>query len=70
MAFPRLKLLEFVFCVFLIFFKFYFIIKLYKIVLVLPNIQMNPPQVFKDLSGSGQNDVRKNSSEALLVTRE
>ena len=46
MAFPRLKLLEFVFCVFLIFLKFYFIIKLYKIVLVLPNIEMNPPQVY------------------------
>ena len=27
------------------FFKFYFIFKLYKIVLVLPNIKMNPPQV-------------------------
>ena len=31
----------FVFC----FFKFYFIFKLYNIVLVLPNIEMNPPQV-------------------------
>ena len=28
-----------------LFFKFYFIFKLYKIVLVLPNIKMNPPQV-------------------------
>ena len=28
------------------FFKFYFIFKLYIIVLVLPNIKMNPPQVF------------------------
>ena len=27
------------------FFKFYFIFKLYNIVLVLPNIEMNPPQV-------------------------
>ena len=27
-------------------FKFYFIFKLYKIVLVLPNIKMNPPQVY------------------------
>ena len=26
------------------FFKFYFIFKLYNIVLVLPNIEMNPPQ--------------------------
>ena len=28
----------------LFFFKFYFIFKLYNIVLVLPNIEMNPPQ--------------------------
>ena len=32
------------FCLFL-FFKFYFLFKLYNIVLVLPNIEMNPPQV-------------------------
>ena len=30
----------------LFFFKFYFIFKLYNIVLVLPNIEMNPPQVY------------------------
>ena len=29
-----------------IFLKFYFIFKLYIIVLVLPNIKMNPPQVY------------------------
>ena len=29
-----------------LFFKFYFIFKLYKIILVLPNIKMNPPQVY------------------------
>ena len=29
-----------------LFFKFYFIFKLYIIVLVLPNIKMNPPQVY------------------------
>ena len=29
-----------------IFFKFYFIFKFYIIVLVLPNIKMNPPQVY------------------------
>ena len=29
-----------------LFFLFYFIFKLYKIVLVLPNIKMNPPQVY------------------------
>ena len=28
------------------YFKFYFIFKLYSIVLVLPNIEMNPPQVY------------------------
>ena len=28
------------------FFKFYFIFKLYNIVLVLPNIEMNLPQVY------------------------
>ena len=28
------------------FFKFYFIFKLYNIVLVLPNMEMNPPQVY------------------------
>ena len=31
---------------FLLFYKFYFIFKIYKIVLVLPNIKMNPPQVY------------------------
>ena len=30
----------------LIFFKFYFIFKLYNIVLVLPYIKMNPPQAY------------------------
>ena len=35
------------FCLFFsFFFKFYFIFKLYIIVLVLPNIKMNPPQVY------------------------
>ena len=34
------------FSFFLIFFKFYFIYELYNIVLVLPNIEMNPLQVF------------------------
>ena len=35
-------------CLFVLmfFFKFYFIFKLYNIVLVLPNIEMNPPQVY------------------------
>ena len=34
------------FIFFSFFFKFYFIFKLYIIVLVLPNIKMNPPQVY------------------------
>ena len=32
--------------IFFFFFKFYFIFKLYNIVLVLPNIKMNPTQVY------------------------
>ena len=32
--------------IFFFFFKFYFIFKLYNIVLVLPNIKMDPPQVY------------------------
>ena len=35
-----------IFVFFFYFFKFYFIFKLYIIVLVLPNIKMNPPQVY------------------------
>ena len=34
----------------LFFILFYFIFKLYKIVLVLPNIKMNPPQVYMSLA--------------------
>ena len=34
------------FILFIYFFKFYFVFKLYNIVLVLPNIEMNPPRVF------------------------
>ena len=36
----------FFFPLFFFFFKFYFIFKHYSIVLVLPNIKMNPPQVY------------------------
>ena len=36
----------FLLSVFYLFFKFYFIFKLYNIVLVLPNIEMNLPQVY------------------------
>ena len=39
-------LLFFCFCFPLLFFLFYFIFKLYNIVLVLPNVKMNPPQVY------------------------
>jgi len=35
-----------IFHAFMHFLKFYFIFKLYNIVLVLPNIEMNPPQVY------------------------
>ena len=46
-----IQLVSFFFSKFLLFiylfiFKFYFIFKLYNIVLVLPNIKMNPPQVY------------------------
>ena len=36
----------FLFFLLLLLFQFYFIFKLYIIVLVLPNIKMNPPQVY------------------------
>ena len=36
----------FFFFLFFFFLKFYFIFKLYITVLVLPNIKMNPPQVY------------------------
>ena len=44
----RRRIDAFVFCFFFIskWFKFYFIFKLYITVLVLPNIKMNPPQVY------------------------
>ena len=44
------------------FFKFYFIFKLYIIVLVLPNIKMNPPQVYKVL-------ISPNTSENVKQTK-
>ena len=40
-----IRTISFLFC-FVLFFKFYFIFKLYIIVLVLPNIKMNLPQVY------------------------
>ena len=43
--FYDIKVLFLFVCLFL-FFKFYFIFKLYITVLVLPNIKMNPPQVY------------------------
>ena len=39
-------LISFILFYFFLFFQFYFIFKLYIIVLVLPNIKMNPPQVY------------------------
>ena len=38
--------IKIVYFIFFIFLKIYFIFKLYIIVLVLPNIKMNPPQVY------------------------
>ena len=43
------------FC-FFFFFKFYFIFKLYNIVLVLPNIEMNLPQVYPRLKFKNKRD--------------
>ena len=45
---PRISLtfFSFFFIIFIMCFFFYFIFKLYIIVLVLPNIKMNPPQVY------------------------
>ena len=43
---PKLFLIFFFVTLFFLIFKFYFIFKLYIIVLVLPNIKMNPPQVY------------------------
>ena len=39
-------ILELSLCILFFFFKFYFIFKLYNIVLVLPNVEMDPPQVY------------------------
>ena len=39
-------IIQFGFFILFIYFEFYFIFKLYNIVLVLPNIEMNPPQVY------------------------
>ena len=53
--------------------KFYFIFKLYNIVLVLPNIEMNPPQVFGGLYDPSTKFISlvcsqiKNTSGKLLV---
>ena len=44
--FPRDCRELYLFIFYFYFFKFYFIFKLYNIVLVLPNIEMNPPQVY------------------------
>ena len=42
----------FILLFFSFFFKFYFILKFYIIVFVLPNIKMNPPQVYMYTCGS------------------
>ena len=43
---PLLDFIFFLFFLSIFFFKFYFIFKLYITVLDLPNIKMNPPQVY------------------------
>ena len=46
---------------FVFFFKFYFIFKLYIIVLVLPNIKMNPKEVYSNIilpQGTKQNNLK------------
>ena len=73
----------FFFLLLLIFFKFYFIFKLYSIVLVLPNIKMNPPQVYLcspswtllpppspyPPSGEGEGgEIWENSSETCIIS--
>jgi len=50
---------------FLIFFKFYFIFKLYNIVLVLPNIEMNPPLQLLQLNSRKINDPIKKWAKEL-----
>ena len=42
----QVKRIPFLFYFIYFFFKFYFIFKLYITVLDLPNIKMNPPQVY------------------------
>ena len=46
LTFIYLFIYLFIFAYVIYLFKFYFIFKLYIIVLVLPNIKMNPPQVY------------------------
>ena len=50
-----------------IFLKFYFIVKLYIIVLVLSNIKMNPPQVYmSQLLASGGQSIGASASASVL----
>ena len=47
------------------FYLFYFIFKLYNIVLVLPNIEMDPPQVYAMEYNSA---MRKNEMIPIVAT--
>ena len=53
----NIKLSTIFFCFFFFQLQFYFIFKLYKIVLVLPNIKMNPPQVYRILKAARQQQI-------------
>ena len=55
---PLCKIKDPLLSTFLFFFQFYFIFKLYIIVLVLPNIKMNPPQVYMYLPNFQHSSVR------------
>ena len=55
---------------FFLFLKFYFIFKLYITVLVLPNIKMNPPQVYMCASGGQSIGVSASASVLPMNTQD
>ena len=59
---PVLRMAPLIF--FFFFCKFYFIFKLYIIVLVLPNIKMNPPQVYM------WSEVREHESSSYVLSQD
>ena len=52
-----------------LFFKFYFIFKLYIIVLVLPNIKMNPSQVYMFLLFKRLSSLRWKEAKCLSIEK-